>query len=296
MKLGVVAPLCMALAATIHAAAAQDRSPTEFRQTGALVPAHITESSGVAVSRRFPGVLWTHNDSGDGPFLYAVDSTGALLAKIRVTGAAAVDWEDIALGPCPSAMASPCLFVGDIGDNGEDRAHVEIYVVPEPDPRAGRALSVTAPAHRLQVRYADGPHDAEALAVGPDDRGTIITKGRSGPILRYAIAPTAFLEDSITVAPAETLAIVPERMLGRWVTGAAIAPSGRVAAVRTYTEMFFFAVPATQNAHWRLSGTPCWLGLKESQGEGVDFLDARRLVLTSEAGLGGDGAIHVLQC
>jgi len=33
----------------------------------------LIESSGVAVSHTYPGVLWTHNDSGDGPYLYATD-------------------------------------------------------------------------------------------------------------------------------------------------------------------------------------------------------------------------------
>ena len=34
----------------------------------------ITESSGLAASKLHPGVYWTHNDSGDGPYVYAIDS------------------------------------------------------------------------------------------------------------------------------------------------------------------------------------------------------------------------------
>ena len=33
----------------------------------------LIESSGVAVSRAYPDVLWSHNDSGDGPYVYATD-------------------------------------------------------------------------------------------------------------------------------------------------------------------------------------------------------------------------------
>src|SRR5205085_12428518 len=33
----------------------------------------VTESSGIVASRRNPGLFWTHNDSGDGPFVYAFD-------------------------------------------------------------------------------------------------------------------------------------------------------------------------------------------------------------------------------
>ena len=34
----------------------------------------ISESSGLVASRTMPGAYWTHNDSGDGPFIYAFDT------------------------------------------------------------------------------------------------------------------------------------------------------------------------------------------------------------------------------
>ena len=37
------------------------------------IPREVRESSGLAVSRAYPGVFWTHNDSGDRPRLYALD-------------------------------------------------------------------------------------------------------------------------------------------------------------------------------------------------------------------------------
>ena len=47
----------------------------------------ITESSGLAASRLHPGVYWTHNDSDDGPYVYAVDSrTGKTVATITHEG------------------------------------------------------------------------------------------------------------------------------------------------------------------------------------------------------------------
>lgn len=288
-------------AATIcpELAAAQDVQPTMFRQTGRLVPSGITESSGVAVSRRHAGVLWTHNDSGDGPFIYAVDSTGARRATFRVTGATATDWEDIALGPCPSTRTPSCLYVGDIGDNAERRGSVALYYFPEPDPAAGHvppnSAQPTVPAHTLRIRYRDGAHDAEALVVTPDTTAWIISKGRSGPILRYRIARAQLLADSVVTAPFDTLAaIVPMRMLGRWVTGAAISPDGSLIAVRTYTEVYFFR--RDEPERWRADGSPCWLGLRETQGEGIDFLNDSTEVLTSESGGAGDGSISLLRC
>src|SRR4051812_4643102 len=52
----------------------------------------VNESSGIVVSRRTPGVFWTHNDSGDGPNLFATDRKGRSLASFTVTGATNVDW------------------------------------------------------------------------------------------------------------------------------------------------------------------------------------------------------------
>src|SRR5947208_16434555 len=49
----------------------------------------LVESSGVAVSHAYRGVLWTHNDSGDGPYLYATDLRGTDRGALLVPGA---DW------------------------------------------------------------------------------------------------------------------------------------------------------------------------------------------------------------
>src|SRR2546425_2345850 len=70
-------------------------------QAHALASPRLIESSGVAVSHAHPGVLWSHNDSGDGPYLYATDLTGADRGRVLVSGAENEDWEDMALGPCP---------------------------------------------------------------------------------------------------------------------------------------------------------------------------------------------------
>src|SRR5919107_911116 len=91
----------------------------------------INESSGLVASRTSPGVYWTHNDSGDGPFIYALDTRGQSLGTFRVTGATNRDWEDIAAGPGPQPNR-PYLYVGDIGDNDSKRNEVVVYRVPEP--------------------------------------------------------------------------------------------------------------------------------------------------------------------
>ena len=91
----------------------------------------LSEGSGLALSRRVPGRLWTHNDSGK-PILFALDARGAVTGRIEVTGATVEDWEAIAVGPCGTGS---CLYIGDIGDNNASRKRITIYRLPEPDGR-----------------------------------------------------------------------------------------------------------------------------------------------------------------
>src|SRR5690606_1795107 len=48
-----------------------------------VLPPELEEASGLAASRRHAGVLWMHNDSGGEPEVFAVDSTGAVLGRVR---------------------------------------------------------------------------------------------------------------------------------------------------------------------------------------------------------------------
>jgi hypothetical protein len=54
----------------------------------------VPEASGLAVGRRDPSVLWTHNDSGSEPVLFALDSSGIVHGRVRVP-IGEHDWEDL---------------------------------------------------------------------------------------------------------------------------------------------------------------------------------------------------------
>ena len=75
--------------------------------------ADLPEASGLAVSRRTPGILWSHVDSG-APVLFALDIRGSVKGRVRVEGVKTNDWEDVAVGSCGSAS---CVYIADIGDN-----------------------------------------------------------------------------------------------------------------------------------------------------------------------------------
>ena len=99
--------------------------------TGQVASRAIIEASGMVASRKNPGVLWVHNDSGDSARVFALSYHGDLLASYNLTGASAVDWEDMALGPGPDP-GKEYLYLADIGDNRRKRSFVTIYRIPEP--------------------------------------------------------------------------------------------------------------------------------------------------------------------
>ena len=289
------ATICGAIVAGDASSQGLPRPPAELQRVGAVGRSNgLPEVSGVAVSRRHPGILWMHNDSGDQPVISAVRLSGEVVARFDVRGARVVDWEDIALGPCPARVDRHCLFIGDLGDNNERRTRGIVYVVPEPDPAAAAGGRSTITARAVRIRYVDGPHDIEAIAVDPAGHLHLVTKGRTNPILRYRISREALLGDSVAVQPVGSLPITPAWMLGRWVTGAAISPDGRRVVVRTYTELYFF--DRSDDDIWTLRSPVCWLGVAEPQGEAVDFLDDATVVLVSESTPTADGTILRVRC
>ncbi|HEU4693388.1 MAG TPA: hypothetical protein VFS23_33725 [Vicinamibacterales bacterium] len=294
-------------ALAVHFAEGKEFAVRVLEEVGA-VPDELRESSGVVVSRTQPGVLWSHNDSGDGPNLYAIDITGRLLARFSITNAMARDWEDISSGPCPANVAaaqpaqpSGCLYIADTGDNTEVRREVTIYIVAEPRV-GGSDASPTVTARSLNFRYAEGPTDAEAIAVRPNGDITIVSKGRKGKIDFFILTA-----DTVTraLASGETVAaryngntgIPPEDRTGRLATSAAVSPDGMTLAVRTYYEIYFYGlVNERGETRWRDLERPCALGDAEPQGEAIDFLDESTLLITSERARGRPGAIHRVQC
>ncbi|MEV5948136.1 WD40 repeat domain-containing protein [Streptomyces sp. NPDC051993] len=178
----------------------------------------ITESSGLAASRAHPGVYWTHNDSGDGPYVYAVDSkTGRTVATVTMAGIGHPrDVEAISIGPDGD------LYVGDIGDNLDGAwNHVWIYRFHEP----AQLRDQTVKATQYVVQYADGPRNAEALMVHPQTgRVYIASKRESGGGL---------YEGPATLSSSGTNVF---RRVGEvpWVTDGAFSPDGRTLVLRGY--------------------------------------------------------------
>ncbi|HEX7119553.1 MAG TPA: hypothetical protein VF212_12235 [Longimicrobiales bacterium] len=259
------------------------------RRTGTL-SADVAESSGLAASRRYPGVFWTHNDSGGDAELFAIDSAGRVLGRVRVTGARNRDWEDLAIGPCG---AGDCLYIADTGDNRADRGEVAIFRIPEPSPDD----TASAPAERFPFRYPGANLDTEAIYVLSDGAVYLISKGRDEPVTVFRYPGPLRAGETVELRRVARLGAAPVG-LPYQVTGAAAAPDGRWVAVRTYTAVQLYRVGWRGRLRPRLEGAGVDIdALAEPQGEAVAIAGDGSIVLTSEAGPGDvPGTISRIEC
>ncbi len=228
----------------------------------------ITESSGLAASRVHPGIYWTHNDSDDGAFVYAVDSrSGETVATLTLRGIGSPrDVEGISVGPDGS------VYVGDIGDNLDGSwSHVWIYRFPEPK----QLGNTTVDAAQFTVKYADGPRNAEALMVHPKTgRVYIASKNEDGGGLYEGPARLSAGGTNVFRRVGE----VP------WVTDGAFSPDGKELVLRSY----FSARAYEWKDNGRLGADRAVSAPFQGQAESVTFTADGTAMLFGSEGVGSD--------
>lgn len=262
--------------------------------SGRIDSTALGELSGIVESRRTPGVFFVHNDSGDTARFFAVNADGALLAEFRLAGATAVDWEDIAAGPCGDAR---CLYFGDIGDNEMVRAGYTVYRVREPE------VPTTAPARvtptdiawdALPFRYPDGAHNAEALLAHPTTGDLyVITKVQTGSSAVFRFSSAAQGGAMATLEPVAMLNLPPTGAV--LVTGGDLHPCARRLLVRTYVKLFEYEIDEGARFETIFTARPREVpAMVEPQGEAVGWrVDGRGYVTTSE---GSRPRVNVYAC
>jgi hypothetical protein len=216
----------------VGAAAASMTSPTEALDAPVvervLSDGRILESSGLARSGYDDRVLWTHNDSGDLPRLFAVGKDGTTQGVLTLSGVNAVDWE--AMSRLRHSDGTSWLYVGDIGDNARLRGEISVHQVEEPRERGDQSVVPTT----YRFRYPDGRHDAEALLVHPrSKRIYIVTKNYYGGGIY--VAPS-----SLSTTEVNELTRVADAP--RNVTDGAIMYDGRM-VLRNYNGAFVSSGP-----------------------------------------------------
>lgn len=281
--------------------------PVELDATldAAVVIGHppLNELSGLAASAVHPGVFWAHNDSGAEPRLFAVTAAGEVLVPeylsaryttgfgflrqawpgIELLGATLHDWEDI-------TRSGDVLYIADVGNNGNARRDLGIWVVPEPDPRA---LAQLRPAAFLPVHYPEQTawpgelweFDAEAL-FADGDRLYLITKHReAGSPFRLSSGARLYRIDPGDPARPIPLQLISRRDDLSLVTAAELSPDGDLLAVLSYPAVWLFPRPDAGD-DW-LSTRPWRIALPTARtrlAEALAWAAPDRLLIGNESG------------
>jgi hypothetical protein len=253
---------------------------------GAL-PAELSEASGITRDPRRADLFWVHNDSGNQPILYAVDTTGALAGQVAITGATSRDVEDIAVAHCPEGW---CLFYADIGDNLAVHDQIYVYRLPLPELPVDAAVPAEpiSPLMNYTLVYPGGARDAESLFVDAE-RGELgmVTKGRNGQVELY-VADLQTLESVDGPVALERVGRLDVPIGGnvsaQYVTAADLSPDGTRLAVRSYSRLYLFEWEGSATFDTLAAPTSfTLLPALEPQGEGLTFtIDGTRIFLASE--------------
>lgn len=260
----------------------------EPRVTGNIKSPDVTESSGIAASKCQSGVFWTHNDSGDDAFIFAIDKSGNNLGTWKVAAAENIDWEDIAAIKDKSGICF--IYIGEIGDNKTKRPVHTVYRVEEPTANASTHSSIsssplaTSAAVSLSFSYPDANQDAESLLVHPQTGDIyIVTKRVSGPAGVYRLRPNFGVSEPQRAEKIDDLSVpaIPNGFL----TGGDISPDGRRVVICDYTQGYEYSLPKGENDFskiWKQTPEIVDLG-KRKGGESVCYTaDGTAIFATSE--------------
>jgi hypothetical protein len=241
----LVLALASLLSAGASAADGGELQPGDARLAAIVTDPAIAEISGLAFSRRHPDLLWTHNDSGDLPQIYALDTDGKLRATVRLRGVRNIDFEDIAAFELDGRAY---LLVADVGDNGGVRRELQLHVLAEPDPVDGEVEV----AWTVRFRWPDGPRDCEAVAVDAAAGEVLLASKKRVPpeLFRLPLRPA---DGSLQVAePVGLLTHIAQPskddlarnpVYGRYrsqVTALDLSADGRRLAVLNYLQVYVY--------------------------------------------------------
>ena len=278
----------------LPALAALAVSAGDLEMAGRVSHPGLPEISGI-VKSSYGDFYWVHNDSGDAPRIYAIDTDSRPVKPSylrmsaskwpghRIDNAWHTDWEDIAL-------ADGVLYLADVGNNGNARRDLGVYAVNEADPRT---VATMRALKFIPIRYPDQRtfpaerwhFDCEAVFAA-DGKLYFLTKHRRpGEQASFEPGVKLYRLDTEHVDRENVLTLVGQREDVVLATGADLSPDATRLAVATYSALWIFDRPEAGD-NW-LAGDASRLKLKTSvakQLEAIAWDDAATLRLINEQG------------
>lgn len=230
----------------------------------------LSEASGLAYSVKNPGMIWTHNDSGNTNTLYLINSeNAAIMAQYRIAGTVNNDWEDMEI-IIDSDNDEPYIYIGDIGDNNENRPVFTIYRFKEPIynvQHSNQSFVIWQPEDfsRIRISYPDGSHDAETLFVDPSNKDIFLVTKRDVVSTLYVVPYPQDIENISPVFKAGEFSF-------RLASAGSASLDGKKVVIKNRQEIFYWERQQGESMVQMLERTPVkapYVG--EPQGEAICF-------------------------
>lgn len=236
----------------------------------------------------------THNDSGNAPELYEVDTlNGTILRKVVLENTINVDWEDI-------TSDDQYIYIGDFGNNSGARTDLKIYKISIQDylntPNDSVSTEIIQFSYADQIDFSPSPFatnfDAEAL-ISIDDSLYIFTKNwidNHSNIYAISKTPGNYSVNKID-------SVNPQG----YITGADYNTSTNTILLSGYTfsSAFLIKISAFSGNDFS-NGTLSRYDLTLPSGfsyqtEGISYLNENNLYISSEIGQDGASGLYSLQ-
>lgn len=241
---------------------------------------NLNEISGIAASISNPGCFWVHNDSGDKPRIFLINSLGQTVATVNLTNVTHRDWEDIATA-ADCKTGKPYIHIAETGDNFAQYEQRAIYSLPEPTidtKQLNQTIQLTV-EQTITFKFEDGKRDAETLLVDPTSNELYVVSKREEQVRVYLLPAPHCVAQTLTAKQVQTLNI------SRVVAGD-ISADGKQILIKNYDRVFYWQRADNETIAQTLSRVPKIIPyLKEPQGEGIAWLtDGCAFVTISEMG------------
>lgn len=240
-----------------------------------IVPGLIDETSGMADSRSTENALWIQEDGGNPAELTLISYAGEIIKRLPVKNTINRDWEDMTLVKDLSSGKNK-IYLADIGDYNIQYDTYDIYRFDEPTANDLEINNV----EKIQFRYDDGPHDADAILVDKNTHDIFIITKRD---TRSGIYKITYPQDPSAI----NTAVFEHSLEYSGVTSAAISPDGNQIIIKTYTHLNYYLKKENELLPVALKRKPQSIPYTmEAQGEAICWKkDGKGFFTLSERGL-----------
>lgn len=254
------------------------------------LPKKIKEASAVQVTNQ-SNLIWTLEDSGNKPQLYALNKKGKIKNTLSVTNAKNIDWEDL------TSDKEGNLYIGDFGNNQNVRQDLCIYKISKDSlsnthTESSEKITFYFPEQKsFPPKKSELWYDVEAFFIS-NNQFYLFTKNRSkgfdGTTFLYRVPNQEGNHKAELLGSYKTCAIFKYCAI----TSADISPDGKKVALLSNNKVWISEqFPEDRFLEGKMKEIDLY---HASQKEGICFINDSTLIITDEVKKDSGGYLYEL--